>query len=219
MTDTQKRVAMGYIKGVFGIKGWLKIAANTEYTDSLLDYPEWQLCKDGKTLNVVLEAGKIVNGELQVKFEGIDDRDQAFALRGYTIEIPRESFAPTEEDEYYWADLVGMTVINKENIVLGKVSNLMETGANDVLMIKGEHGQILIPFVSNYIESVDTDSKPLSPTGVWTTDADSSHHHFPGDVRQHCRIWRYRQSKKTKSLAVSSHQSPKICRQQTWLYR
>ena len=48
MTDTQKRVAMGYIKGVFGIKGWLKIAANTEYTDSLLDYPEWQLCKDGK---------------------------------------------------------------------------------------------------------------------------------------------------------------------------
>ncbi len=129
MTDTQKRVAMGYIKGVFGIKGWLKIAANTEYTDSLLDYPEWQLCKDGKTLNVVLEAGKIVNGELQVKFEGIDDRDQAFALRGYTIEIPRESFAPTEEDEYYWADLVGMTVINKENIVLGQVSNLMETGA------------------------------------------------------------------------------------------
>lgn len=119
------------------------------------------MCKDGKTLNVVLEAGKIVNGELQVKFEGIDDRDQAFALRGYTIEIPRESFAPTEEDEYYWADLVGMTVINKENIVLGKVSNLMETGANDVLMIKGEHGQILIPFVSNYIESVDTDSKTI----------------------------------------------------------
>ena len=98
----------------------------------------------------MLEAGKIVNGELQVKFEGIDDRDQAFTLRGYTIEIPRESFAPTEENEYYWADLVGMTVINKENIVLGKVSNLMETGANDVLMIKGEHGQILIPFVQLY---------------------------------------------------------------------
>lgn len=83
MTDTRQRVAMGYIKGVFGIKGWLKIAANTEYADSLLDYPEWQLSKDGKTLNVTLEAGKIVSGELQVKFEGIDDRDQAFALRGY----------------------------------------------------------------------------------------------------------------------------------------
>ena len=84
---------MGYIKGVFGIKGWLKIAANTEYTDSPLDYPEWQLCKDGKTLNVVLEAGKIVNGELQVKFEGIDDRDQAFPCAAIPSKSP-ESHSP-----------------------------------------------------------------------------------------------------------------------------
>ena len=168
MTDTQNRVAMGYIKGVFGIKGWLKIAANTEYSDSLLDYPEWQLVKDGKTVSVTLEAGKVVNGELQVKFEGIDDRDSAFSLRGYTIEIPREAFAPTEEGEYYWADLVGMTVVNKDYTVLGKVSNLMETGANDVLMIDGEHGQILIPFVSQYIETVDTGSKTI--TADWGLD-------------------------------------------------
>ena len=117
---------------------------------------------------MTLEAGKIVSGELQVKFEGIDDRDQAFALRGYIIEIPREEFAPTEEDEYYWADLVGMTVVNKDDIVLGKVINLMETGANDVLMINGEHGQILIPFVSNYIETVDTESKTI--TADWGLD-------------------------------------------------
>lgn len=161
MTDTQNRVAMGYIKGVFGIKGWLKIAANTEYSDSLLDYPEWQLVKDGKTVVVTLEAGKVVNGELQVKFESIDDRDSAFSLRGYTIEIPREAFAPTEEGEYYWADLVGMTVTNKDNAILGKVSNLMETGANDVLVVNGKYGQILIPFVSQYVETVDTGSKTI----------------------------------------------------------
>lgn len=168
MTDTQQRVAMGYIKGVFGIKGWLKIAADTEYPDSLLDYPEWLLSKNGKTLNVVLEAGKLVGDELQVKFEGIDDRDQAFALRGYTVEIPRDEFSPAGEDEYYWTDLVGMTVVNKDDIVLGKVTNLMETGANDVLMINGEHGQILIPFVSNYIETVDTESKTI--TADWGLD-------------------------------------------------
>lgn len=168
MTDTQKRVAMGYIKGVFGVKGWLKIAANTEYTDSLLDYPEWQLSKDKQILNVTVESGKIANGELQVKFEGIDDRDQAFALRGYTIEIPREEFAPTEEDEYYWADLVGMSVVNTDGIILGKVTNLMETGANDVLVINGEHGQILVPFVSNYIENVDTDKQTI--TADWGLD-------------------------------------------------
>ncbi|KPN73810.1 MULTISPECIES: ribosome maturation factor RimM [Neisseria] len=168
MTDTQQRVAMGYIKGVFGIKGWLKIAADTEYTDSLLDYPEWQLSKDGRRLNVTLEAGKIVNGELQVKFEGINDRDEAFALRGYTIEIPRESFAPAEEGEYYWADLVGMTVVNTENITLGTVKNLMETGAHDVLVVDGDYGQKLIPFVSHFIGNVDSENRII--TADWGTD-------------------------------------------------
>lgn len=168
MTDTQQRVAMGYIKGVFGIKGWLKIATDTEYTDSLLDYPEWQLSKDGRRLNVTLEAGKIVNGELQVKFEGINDRDEAFALRGYTIEIPRESFAPAEEGEYYWADLVGMTVVNTENITLGTVKNLMETGAHDVLVVDGDYGQKLIPFVSHFIGNVDSENRII--TADWGTD-------------------------------------------------
>lgn len=159
MTNTQNRVAMGYIKGVFGIKGWLKVSANTEYADSLLDYPEWQLSKDGNLLNVTLEAGKVAGNELHVKFQAIDERDQAFALKGYTIEINREAFAPTEEDEYYWADLVGMSVNNKAGIHLGFVKNLMETGANDVLVIDGEFGQKLIPFVSHYIENVDTNDK------------------------------------------------------------
>ncbi|WP_416191266.1 ribosome maturation factor RimM [Neisseria sp. CCUG12390] len=162
MTNTQQWVAMGYIKGVFGVKGWLKIAANTEYTDSLLDYPQWQLRKDGKTLTVSIEAGKAVGDELQVKFEGIDDRDHAFSLRGYTIEIPRSEFAPTEEDEFYWADLVGMTVTNREALILGTVKNLMETGANDVLVIDGEYGQKLIPFVSQYIQHVDTEQQIIT---------------------------------------------------------
>ncbi|QEY24947.1 ribosome maturation factor RimM [Neisseria animalis] len=168
MTDTQQRVAMGYIKGVFGIKGWVKIAASTEYSDSLLDYPEWLLSKDGKTLSVSVEAGKVVSGELQVKFKGIEDRDRAFSLRGYTIEIPREAFAPAEEDEYYWADLVGMQVANTDGIVLGEVKNLMETGAHDVLVIEGEYGQKLIPFVSQYIENVDNDNRTI--TADWGLD-------------------------------------------------
>lgn len=162
MTDTQRWVAMGYIKGAFGVKGWLKIAADTEYADSLLDYPQWRLRKDGTILTLSVEAGKAVGDELQVKFDGIDDRDQAFLLRGYTIEILRGEFAPTEEDEFYWADLVGMTVVNQEGVTLGVVKNLMETGANDVLVITGEHGQKLIPFVSQYIGNVDADSKTIT---------------------------------------------------------
>ncbi|MFC3874660.1 ribosome maturation factor RimM [Neisseria musculi] len=168
MTDSQQWVAMGYIKGVFGVKGWLKIAADTEYADSLLDYSEWRLSKNGLHRNVILEAGKTANGELQVKLEGIDNRDEAFALRGHTIEIPREAFAPADEDEYYWADLVGMTVTNTEGITLGMVTNLMETGAHDVLVVEGGYGRKLIPFVSQYILTVTADSKTI--TADWGLD-------------------------------------------------
>lgn len=168
MTDTQQWVAMGYIKGVFGIKGWLKIAANTEYADSLLDYPKWRLNKDGRILHVEVESGKLAGGELQVKLAGYDDRDQAFALRGYTIEIERSEFAEEAEDEYYWADLVGMQTVNREGICLGTVSKLLETGAHDVLVVDGSYGQKLIPFVSRYIDTVDKNARTI--TADWGTD-------------------------------------------------
>ena len=168
MIDTQQWVAMGYIKGVFGIKGWVKVSTSTEYADSLLDYPEWQLTKDGQSQAVSIEVGKVTNDELQVKFTGIDDRDQAFALKGYTVEILRAQFEEPEDGEYYWADLVGMNVVNTENISLGSVSNLMETGAHDILVINGEYGQKLIPFVDNFIKTVDHDSKTI--TVDWGTD-------------------------------------------------
>ena len=168
MTDTQQWVAMGYIKGAFGIKGWLKIAANTEYADSLLDYPEWRLHKEQTIRHVTLEGGKISGGELQVKLAGIDNRDDAHLLRGYTIEILREQFAPAEEDEYYWADLVGMTVINRAGETLGTVKNLMETGAHDVLIIDGAHGQKLIPFVAHFIDQVDNEQRII--TADWGLD-------------------------------------------------
>lgn len=161
MKDALQWVAMGYIKGVFGIRGWIKISAHTQYPDSLLDYNEWRLVKDEHKLMFTVEQGKLVSGELQVKFEGIDDRDDAYALRGYTIQIPREDFAPTEENEYYWADLVGMQVRNRDGVVLGRVVDLMETGAHDVLVVDGEYGRKLIPFVSMYVDAVDAQAKSI----------------------------------------------------------
>lgn len=167
MSDT-KWVAMGYIKGAFGIKGWVKVAASTEYADSLLDYADWRLVKDNKTLIVSLSEGQLHNGELQVKFTGIDDRDEAHALRGYTIEVSRHQFADTEEDEYYWADLIGMSVTNCQEEVLGKVSKLMETGAHDVLVVDGQYGQKLIPFVAQFIDRVDVENRTI--TVDWCSD-------------------------------------------------
>ena len=167
MSDT-KWVAMGYIKGAFGIKGWVKVAASTEYADSLLDYADWRLVKDNKTLIVSPSEGQLHNGELQVKLTGIDDRDEAHALRGYTIEVSRDQFADTEEDEYYWADLIDMSVINRQEEILGKVSKLMETGAHDVLVVDGQYGQKLIPFVAQFIDRVDVENRTI--TVDWGSD-------------------------------------------------
>lgn len=147
-------VAMGYIKGVFGVKGWLKVSVSTEYTDSLLDYSEWRLCKDGHSQSMTVVEGKVHGDELQVKFDGIDDRDEAARLRGYTIEVDRADFAATEDNEFYWADLVGLSVTNREGVALGKVESLMETGAHDVLVIRGEYGEKLIPFVNQFVDEV-----------------------------------------------------------------
>lgn len=147
-------IAMGYIKGVFGVKGWLKVKADTEYVDGLLDYPHWQLRKDDVIRQMKLEQGKVVNGALHVKFYGIDNRESAELLRGYTVEISRDLFEATQEDEYYWADLIGMRVSNREGLNLGVVKDLMQTGAHDVLIVSGDFGQKLIPFVSQYIDQV-----------------------------------------------------------------
>lgn len=147
-------VAMGYIKGVFGIKGWVKAAVSTEYTDSLLDYPQWRLSKDNHSQMLNVAEGKVAGDELHIKFEGIDERDSAFALRGYTIEIDRADFADTEADEYYWTDLIGLSVYNRQQQCLGLIKKLMQTGAHDVLVIEGEYGQKLIPFVGHYIDEV-----------------------------------------------------------------
>lgn len=155
MSEVQQWVAMGYIKGAFGVKGWLKVQPSTEYTDSLLDYSEWRLSK-GKDVQIVeIESGKAVGDELQVKLTHINDRDAAALMRGYTIEVPRDSFAETDDDEYYWADLVGMKVVNRDGATLGEVAKLMETGAHDVIVVHGEHGEKLIPFVSHYIDDVN----------------------------------------------------------------
>lgn len=162
MSEVQQWVAMGYIKGAFGVKGWLKVQPSTEYTDSLLDYPEWRLSK-GKDVQIVeIESGKAVGDELQVKLTHINDRDAAALMRGYTIEVPRESFAETDDDEYYWADLVGMKVVNRDGATLGEVAKLMETGAHDVIVVHGEHGEKLIPFVSHYIDDVSKTERVIT---------------------------------------------------------
>ncbi|MBV8679235.1 MAG: ribosome maturation factor RimM [Aquitalea sp.] len=147
-------VLMGFVRGAFGIKGWIKVQADTEYADGLFDYPVWWLGKDDSWKPYTFENGAVQPKGLSVKLQGIEDRDSAEALRGLQIAVPRSELPEAGSDEYYWSDLIGLSVVNQQGVVLGKVTELMETGANDVLVVEGEHGQRLIPFVGQFVLDV-----------------------------------------------------------------
>jgi 16S rRNA processing protein RimM len=149
---------MGRINAPFGVKGWVKIKPFTETLDALLDYPEWQIGKGSHWRKADVEDVTVHGDFIVAKLAGCNDRDAAFALRGQEIAVDREELPDTEEGEYYWEDLIGLSVVNRDGAELGKVASVMETGAHDVLVVKGEKEvskEILIPFVEVYVLNVD----------------------------------------------------------------
>lgn len=150
-------VIMGRVVAPYGIYGWLKIQPDTEMLDGLLEYPDWTLGREGSWQTYTLEAGKVHGNVLLAKLKGVADRDAAFALKGRLVSVPRQALPVAEEDEYYWSDLIGLQVSNTQGEDFGKIIDLMETGANDVLVVKGEQER-LIPFIDQVIRDVDLDS-------------------------------------------------------------
>lgn len=161
-------VIMGYVRGAFGVRGWVKIHADTEYADSLFDYATWWLGRDGDWKPYRFENGQLQPKALSAKLEGVDDRDAAEAMRGCQIAIPRSEFPEPEEGEFYWTDLIGLEVLNLDGVRLGKVGELMETGANDVLVVVDGAARRLLPFVDAVVKSVDLDAGRI--TADWGLD-------------------------------------------------
>lgn len=156
-------VVMGRVAAAHGVRGWVKILAFTEYMDSLLDYPVWYLAA---TEADPWQAVKISQVEVHHKFvvaqlPNCPDRTAAEKLRGWLIGVPRSAMPEPEDDEFYWSDLIGLNVVNAAGLVFGQVKNLLETGANDVLVVQGEHGEVLIPFVDAVIQQVDLKARQI----------------------------------------------------------
>lgn len=153
-------VVMGRVVGAQGLQGWLKVQTFTEHLDSLLDYKSWQLGNDKHPWREykVLECN-LHTKVLVAKLEGVADRTAAEKFKGLLIAIPRSKLPQQAEDEYYWSDLIGMQVINQGNETLGIVETLLETGANDVLCVRNEQGEILIPFLNAVIQQVSLEEK------------------------------------------------------------
>lgn len=144
--SNQDLINVGKISGVFGVKGWLKVFSFTEPRDNILSYQHWLLKKGSQDKSVKVMRGQLQGKGVVVEVEGVKDRDQALALMGWGIYITHEQLPPPSTGEYYWVDLVGLEVETLEGLQLGKVDSLLETGANDVLIIQGERERA-VPFL------------------------------------------------------------------------
>ena len=150
---SEKYVALGYISAIHGIKGWVKIHSWTRPMEAILDYQPWLLGEEQKSVKII--DGRRQGKGLAALLPGMGDREQAMSLVGQQIAVKRDQMPATGKDEYYWSDLEGLEVHNLNGEILGRVDRLMETGANDVLVIRGER-EHLVPFVQGqYVKNVD----------------------------------------------------------------
>jgi 16S rRNA processing protein RimM len=148
-------IHVGKISGVFGVKGWVKVFSYTEPRDNILSYKHWMLKKGNQEQSVEVSGGQLQGKSVVAQIKGIADRDQAVALMGWDVHISHRQLPPPAKDEYYWADLIGLEVESLEGLQLGKVDSLIETGANDVLVVKGER-ELAIPFLQGQtVKSID----------------------------------------------------------------
>lgn len=146
------RIVVGKITGAYGVKGWVKVFSWTEPRENITCYSPWFMQgPDAGWQQVKLESGKRHGKTVVAKLEGIDDRDAAMLLTGREIAIDESQVAPLGDDEFYWRELIGLRVTNPQGDELGVVKELMETGANDVLVVQAEDGrQRLIPYALGY---------------------------------------------------------------------
>lgn len=176
---TDNYLTLADVVGVYGVKGWVKLRPRLEDTDLLIRLPELHLHPPATSASasmlaqaepVQVEAVRQQGKSLIAKLAGIDDRTAAEALRGREIRVPAECFPLPDEGEFYWRDLVGLAVWCREDdtrVLLGVVDRLLETGANDVLVVTPTGESVdskehLIPWIpETVIVDVDLNDKKI----------------------------------------------------------
>lgn len=181
-------IEVGRILDAWGVKGWLKVLPHSTDPEALFAAKSWFLqAPEAKfrpgfnafsgTVSIAIDESKTHSGSVVAKINGLDDRTAAEALRGARIFLSRSSFPAASADEFYWVDLIGLDVVNREGVALGCVRDLMTTGPHSVLCVEYSATQDdgssaiaerMIPFVSVYVDAVDVPGKRI--TVDWQPD-------------------------------------------------
>ncbi|MFC3715250.1 ribosome maturation factor RimM [Luteimonas soli] len=167
MEPSTRRILLGRVHGAFGVRGELKLESFTDPPNAIFRYQPWILRDaQGRERELSGARGRLTAKGIVATFPDVADRDAADALRGTEVWAPRSALPPPKPGEYYWVDLEGLRVVNREGVDFGRVSYLFSTGANDVLVAEGERER-MIPFLQpDYVVSIDFDN------GVVTVDWD-----------------------------------------------
>jgi 16S rRNA processing protein RimM len=155
----RKIEVLGYVAAAHGTNGWVRIHSLTEPPEAIFEYQPWLL---GETLQQIRHRqGQKHGNKLLAQLEGAEDRGQAEALVHRQIAVYRDQFPALSAGEYYWTDLLGLSVRLEDGRELGEIENMLATGANDVMVVRGERDR-LIPFVpGRYVKRVDLDARTV----------------------------------------------------------
>jgi 16S rRNA processing protein RimM len=179
-------VEVGFVLGAWGVKGWIRVHPYSSDPQALFSSRRWFLVEaasappggaavgpriEGKALPHVLRVtdARAHGGDVVAAVREVADRDAAQALKGARIFVSRASFPTPQDDEFYWVDLIGLTVINRQGVVLGVVDGLLETGANAVMRVRETSSaavpaasrERLLPFVAAHVDRVDLPGRQI----------------------------------------------------------
>ncbi len=157
LSTADEWVVLGRVAGLYGVKGWIKLVSYTRQREDIFNYPRWRLKRADEWYAFALLEGRIQGKGLAAHLEGLDDRERASQWIGADIAVLKTELPTLAPGAYYWSQLEGLKVVNMDGVELGRVDHLIDTGANDVLVVTGERER-LIPYIGTVVRAVDLDA-------------------------------------------------------------
>ena len=156
------RLIIAKLGSVYGVRGWLKVHSYMEPASNILEFTQLQVHHRGQWQIMAIDGVKPHGNGFIIKFTDITDREVARQYTNDEIAIFREELPELDDDTYYWADLIGCRVVNLNGVEFGTVMDLLETGANDVLIVKNDERERWIPYTDDAVKTIDIAAKHIT---------------------------------------------------------
>jgi 16S rRNA processing protein RimM len=165
--ESSALIQLGFVGAPFGVRGWIKLRSHTDPPERLLDHRSLRIGQGSVWQSYRIEASGRSGGALTVKLAGVEDRDQAQALRGAQVCVPRSELPQRDDKDFYRADLIGCEVVNLDGTGLGLVQHFIETPAQVLMVVRGAQ-EFWIPAVPRHLRRVDLQARRV--TVDWNAD-------------------------------------------------